>query len=702
MFKTNKWLPPECVVPKMVDDSLDVAGVRHRSALITMLALGFDLAIPLGTTRTPSETRRVMWVIDLAVVTIIAIVGGYQAPAHMRRLIDFVNRVQQITSDLHASSKCPKSSDDRMYCCVVFALIFLFTVLFGDLLSYIYIAIEKEERVWVAVMYSGYYCSNVITRLIKVQFMLTATYVLSALRLINSKLNNLQKKYDQYHVTSVGESDAQTIRHLSLSYGAVCKIIKEIDKSYGTVLLLLLGMMFLHLIVTLYYIINDIIGIDSTGYDKFETFTKPILQAIWCTFHTWNLFMIIEPSHKTHEEVERTRELISQFMCTLPLQMSEPLQMELEVFGKRLLLDCVAYSPHQVLTLTRSLVVTKSRPPECVVPKSIGVVLRISQAFGVAPVRLTVKPDGYVVQFSPSVSLYGYAIIIAFSLTSVIALGFDLSVPLGQSVRMRSETRRVVWVVDLAIVTILGIVGGYQAPAHMKSLIDIVNRVQKISSELKVSVKSPKTSDNRQYRYVIIALIILFTIMIFDCFNIIYITLTKEHRVWVAAMYSCYYCSYIITQLLEIQFILLAAYILSALKLINSRLRNLQKKYNHYLFSPAKGEDAQTIRHLSLSYGAVCEIIKEMNKSYSTVLLLLIGSFLLHLIVTLYYIITNIFCMMERTKELISQFMCTLTLKVSDPMQVELELFCRRLMFSQVKYSPHQVCTLTRSLIATV
>ncbi|XP_030029486.2 gustatory receptor for sugar taste 43a-like [Manduca sexta] len=384
----------------------------------------------------------------------------------------------------------------------------------------------------------------------------------------------------------------------------------------------------------------------------------------------------------------------------------------------------------------------KSRPPECVVPKSIGVVLRISQAFGVAPVRLTVKPDGYVVQFSPSVSLYGYAIIITFSLTSVIALGFDLSVPLGQSVRMRSETRRVVWVVDLAIVTILGIVGGYQAPAHMKSLIDIVNRVQKISSELKVSVKSPKTSDNRQYRYVIIALIILFTIMIFDCFNIIYITLTKEHRVWVAAMYSCYYCSYIITQLLEIQFILLAAYILSALKLINSRLRNLQKKYNHYFFSPAKGEDAQTIRHLSLSYGAVCEIIKEMNKSYSTVLLLLIGSFLLHLIVTLYYIITNIFfkdieyCMfekiitpilqvvwcafhtwdlvmvvepchrtheeMERTKELISQFMCTLTLKVSDPMQVELELFCRRLMFSQVKYSPHQVCTLTRSLIATV
>ncbi|KAG6438529.1 hypothetical protein O3G_MSEX000039 [Manduca sexta] len=326
----------------------------------------------------------------------------------------------------------------------------------------------------------------------------------------------------------------------------------------------------------------------------------------------------------------------------------------------------------------------KSRPPECVVPKSIGVVLRISQAFGVAPVRLTVKPDGYVVQFSPSVSLYGYAIIIAFSLTSVIALGFDLSVPVGQSVRMRSETRRVVWVVDLAIVTILGIVRGYQAPAHMKSLIDIVNRVQ----------KSPETSDNRQYRYVIIALIILFTIMIFDCFNIIYITMTKEHRDF---------------------------------------------------FSPAKGEDAQTIRHLSLSYGAVCEIIKEMNKSYSTVLLLLIGSFLLHLIVTLYYIITNIFfkdieycmfekiitpilqvvwcafhtwdlvmvvepchrtheevCFMERTKELISQFMCTLTLKVSDPMQVELELFCRRLMFSQVKYSPHQVCTLTRSLIATV
>ncbi|XP_037292799.1 gustatory receptor for sugar taste 43a-like [Manduca sexta] len=388
MFKTKKWLPPECVVPKSMgiflwmSRAFGIAPVRLTAkpdgyvvrfsksiclygyaiiftfALITMLALGFDLAIPLGTTRTPSETRRVMWVIDLAVVTIIAIVGGYQAPAHMRRLIVFVNRVQQITSDLHASSKCPKSSDDRMYCCVVFALIFLFTVLFGDLLSYIYIAIEKEERVWVAVMYSGYYCSNVITRLIKVQFMLTATYVLSALRLINFKLNNLQKKYDQYHVTSVGESDAQTIRHLCLSYGAVCKIIKEIDKSYGTVLLLLLGMMFLHLIVTLYYIINDIIGIDSTGYDKFETFTKPILQAIWCTFHTWNLFMIIEPSHKTHEEVERTRELISQFMCTLPLQMSEPLQMELEVFGKRLLLDCVAYSPHQVLTLTRSLVVT--------------------------------------------------------------------------------------------------------------------------------------------------------------------------------------------------------------------------------------------------------------------------------------------------------------------------------------------------------
>ncbi|XP_013167697.1 PREDICTED: gustatory receptor for sugar taste 43a-like [Papilio xuthus] len=103
-----------------------------------------------------------------------------------------------------------------------------------------------------------------------------------------------------------------------------------------------------YLVVSIYYLIAAVCS--PTGFMRNFNI---VLQFIWCTYHCFKIFLLIEPCHRTHQEMEETRVLASQltYRMTPP---GQPLPVELETFHKQLILYNPSFSPLNICTLNRS------------------------------------------------------------------------------------------------------------------------------------------------------------------------------------------------------------------------------------------------------------------------------------------------------------------------------------------------------------
>ncbi|KAL0867536.1 hypothetical protein ABMA27_008313 [Loxostege sticticalis] len=118
--------------------------------------------------------------------------------------------------------------------------------------------------------------------------------------------------------------------------------MKRLEGTFGIALILLMSSCLLHMVMAP----NNTISASCK---------QLALHLIWCVLHLLRTVVIVEPSHFTQVEMDRTHLLVSQLI----LQNSDGLMSEeLDKFYKYLLLNKITYTPMGICTLSRSLLAT--------------------------------------------------------------------------------------------------------------------------------------------------------------------------------------------------------------------------------------------------------------------------------------------------------------------------------------------------------
>ncbi|XP_075984120.1 gustatory receptor for sugar taste 43a-like [Anticarsia gemmatalis] len=90
-------------------------------------------------------------------------------------------------------------------------------------------------------------------------------------------------------------------------------------------------------------------------YGDDPDFFESVILVAWVIYHAGNLLMIVEPCHRTCQQVTRTKHLISQLLRFSPAE-HYSLMSELELFYKYLMSSEIVYTPLNMFNLNRSII----------------------------------------------------------------------------------------------------------------------------------------------------------------------------------------------------------------------------------------------------------------------------------------------------------------------------------------------------------
>ncbi|XP_026740829.1 gustatory receptor for sugar taste 43a-like [Trichoplusia ni] len=410
---------------------------------------------------------------------------------------------------------------------------------------------------------------------------------------------------------------------------------------------------------------------------------------------------------------------------------------------------------------------------QCVVSGALGLVLRMSQIAGVAPLGFQKVREGWRVHVSTAASLYGRVLGFILCAMSVTAITVDICYQPENSFRTRMNSSRVVWVADVGVVGLVVGTATFTGLNRMRSFTSYLLHLQKIN--LKLNYYYPKQSHERSRMLIVIASMTLTVFTIFLDYGIfMYHVVNENKKVALSSLYVFYNISSVVLQIILLQFSQIATSVCIAVERLNKCLKGMlqevlnnssdvnnfitqkEKLANSYLYSvPFKSinnvidtlpvckvpiepmkSSPPAIRCLALVYCSICDVVRQVNSSFGLVLVALLLSLLLHLVITPYHVITNIFnadrsdCSspslqvnwaimhfsnlmliiepchrthegMEYTKHLISQ-MTRFTPPKYDALLTELEMFFRHLMMNEFTYAPLKLFPLNRMLIVTI
>ncbi|XP_046964228.1 uncharacterized protein LOC124533108 [Vanessa cardui] len=320
---------------------------------------------------------------------------------------------------------------------------------------------------------------------------------------------------------------------------------------------------------------------------------------------------------------------------------------------------------------------------ECAVGGALAFVLRISRFVGVAPVT-----------FTPN------------AIRGVILSGFalDLLTEPKRSLRVRTPTSRMIWVANLSIIKIF-IIGE--------------NNIE--------------TSEKFKIVIITLTLFGLGSLVFFDIFG--YVSEALAYGREGKNNYSRFRNEFTISH----HYALKESPTVPN-KVINYVVDSLSVKEklddNKYFRS-----DNKSVRDLSNAYTGICDILRRIDDSHGFVLLLILIAFFMQLIITPYYLITtlceyNLFlhtsmnqihyivlqicwCIyhiismlmvvepcyqtqkeMDRTQVLVLHLMRYIS--PTDPMFVDVDIFCKQLYLDRPYYAPLGMCTISRPLTVTI
>ncbi|CAB3219895.1 unnamed protein product [Arctia plantaginis] len=379
--------------------SISVAMCVYSYILVTALVIctifGLVAEINVGvelSVRMSSKTSQVVSACDVLVVVLTAGAGVYGAPRRMRHMLKFMESVASVDNSIGGQYSVVS---ERKLCVIILAILIFFSILVADDFTFYILQAKQLNREWeVVANYVGFYLLWYIVMILGLQFAFTALSVRARFSAVNdalaltarnvsiplekpknaSPLNiyairvtpvdaqrsaNVSLLMDSMmteHIviikrTANGEprlivTPCDAVRRLALLHGTLCDVVKRIDDSYALPLIVIVISTLLHLIVTPYFLIMEIIV--STNRVHFL-----VLQFLWCVIHMLRLLVVVEPGHYTIVEGKRTEGLICRLMTSAPS--TGVLPSRLEIFSRQLLLQSVSYAPMGMCTLSRPL-----------------------------------------------------------------------------------------------------------------------------------------------------------------------------------------------------------------------------------------------------------------------------------------------------------------------------------------------------------
>ncbi|XP_048482386.1 gustatory receptor for sugar taste 43a-like isoform X4 [Plutella xylostella] len=348
------------------------------TVLVICTVLGLVAEINVGTSvsvRMSSRMSQVVSTCDVLVVAATAGAGVYGAPARMRSMLRYMESVASLDVSLGAQYS---SVSERKLCAVLLSVLFLFSVLIVDDFCFYARQASRFDRTWdVVTNYIGFYLLWFVVVILELQFAFTALSVRARFRAVNDALAHtascvavpLEKVKEAHHmnmfairvapadstrptnvsllVDSMSPQDhtviirnavsgeprlavppCEAVRRLGALHGSLCEVIQRVDCSYALPLVVILISTLLHLIVTPYFLIMEIIV--STNRVHFL-----VLQFLWCAMHMLRMFVVVEPCHYTITEGKRTEELVCRLMTHAPS--TGVLPSRLELFSRQLM-----------------------------------------------------------------------------------------------------------------------------------------------------------------------------------------------------------------------------------------------------------------------------------------------------------------------------------------------------------------------------
>ncbi|XP_049878938.1 gustatory receptor for sugar taste 43a-like [Pectinophora gossypiella] len=381
--------------------ALSSAMCIYSYILVTILVIctvfGLIAEINVGVEKSVRMTSRMSQLVstcDVLVVVATAGTGVYGAPRRMRKLLKFMDSIAAVDTSIGAQYSV---ATERKLCAVLLAILIFFSVLLADDFCFYALQARRLDRQWAVVTnYIGFYLLWYVVMILELQFAFTALSLRTRFQAVNEALAltarhvnvPLEKVKEgaplNIFAIRVAPAEAQrsanvsllvdnlpgkehpiiikrnvngqprlvvppceAIRRLASLHGTLCEVVRRINDSYGLPVVVILISTLLHLIVTPYFLIMEIIV--STNRIHFL-----ILQFLWCATHMLRMFVVVEPSHYTISEGKRTEELVCRLMMAAPS--TGVLPSRLELFSRQLLLQNVSYSPLGMCTLDRPLV----------------------------------------------------------------------------------------------------------------------------------------------------------------------------------------------------------------------------------------------------------------------------------------------------------------------------------------------------------
>nr|ARO70531.1 antennal gustatory receptor 4-2 [Dendrolimus punctatus] len=369
------------------------------TVLVTTTIFGLVSEINVGikkAIRMSSRTSQVVSTCDVLVVVVLAGTGVYGAPRRMKKMLKLMEELASVDNSIGVNYS---KITERKLCAVLLVILIFFTVLITDDFCFYVMQAKRLDRQWeVVINYIGFYILWYIAMILELQFAFTALSVRARFQVVNDALAITAQRVSSFpmnkpkatlpvnvYAIRVAPVDSQmfanvslfvesrsseespvillksvngeprllvtpceAIRRLAALYGTLCEVVNRVDESYGLPLVVLLLSTLLHLVVTPYFLIMEIIL--STNRVHFL-----VLQFLWCATHLLRMFIIVEPCHYTVAESKRAEKLVCKLMTSVPS--TGVLSARLKLFSRQLMLRSAAYTPLGMCTLDRPLVV---------------------------------------------------------------------------------------------------------------------------------------------------------------------------------------------------------------------------------------------------------------------------------------------------------------------------------------------------------
>ncbi|KAJ0172932.1 hypothetical protein K1T71_011108 [Dendrolimus kikuchii] len=357
--------------------------------LVSEINVGTKMAI-----RMSSRTSQVVSTCDVLVVVVTAGTGVYGAPRRMKKMLKLMEDVASVDNSIGVYYS---KITERKLCALLLAIMIFFTALITDDFCFYVIQAKRLDRQWeVVINYIGFYLLWYIVMILELQFAFTALSVRARFQVVNNALAITARRVSlpmdkpkatlpvNVYAIRVAPVDSQmfanvsllvesksseespvillntvngeprllvtpceAIRRLAALYGTLCEVVNRVDESYGLPLVVILLSTMLHLVVTPYFLIMELIV--STNRVHFL-----VLQFLWCATHLLRMFIIVEPCHYTIAEGKRAERLVCKLMTSVPS--TGVLPSRLKLFSRQLMLRSAVYTPLGMCTLDRPLV----------------------------------------------------------------------------------------------------------------------------------------------------------------------------------------------------------------------------------------------------------------------------------------------------------------------------------------------------------